>query len=435
MATLVQVGLNYERWCYCLLSSHSLYFLLLCVFECSCDSSIACYDLQQIPPLNAGSVSEFTELIFRDGNITSIPNNSLPPGLTSIELNHLALVKIAEDAFDSSAETLGTVIIKETQFTSLPTALKKLTKLTVLFIHDTPIQVWDTATLKQIGATVENLQLKNVTLSAWPSWISDFVSLQSLDLSWNPLKDIPVDAFSSFKDSVRYLYLRGVGLTDVPQALSTLSSLTYLDLGNNNFTGVSVFKQITESPFAEKLSALYLDSSGLTGVATFTNLTNIRVISLSNNRISDVPAGSLSTSLTSLDLSKNILVSVPKDVAIMTSLSYLDLSNNQLTNMQPKSLNGNPISVISADAFSNLTRLRHLEIKNSQLTEFPLAFSQLPRQTYIYFSAPNAFSCPCPAPQQLVQWFMSVRNRWRVEGMCTDGRDIELYLSGQCEQT
>ncbi|CAG5119735.1 unnamed protein product [Candidula unifasciata] len=433
---------------------------------CSCDSEILCYGLQQIPPLITGdNVGKFTYLTFQVGNITNIPSNSLPPGLTLIELSSHPISSIADDAFDSSADTLETFTIKESHLTSLPTALKKLSKLIRLFIDDTPIQVWDTATLKQIAPTVENLALRNVSLSTWPSWISDFNSLLTLDLSGNPLNAIPDDAFNSLKESVTVLELRNTGLTHVPQALSTLSSLISLDLRNNNFTDVSEIERIAGSPFARNLTDLFLDSSGLTGAANLTNLTSLKVIGLSNNRISDVAAGSLPRSLIALYLSNNSLSSVPQDVAFLNSLTDLYLSNNRIKEIEPTSfpsslvyldlhfnnltvitnttfthlsllehllLNFNPISTIEPAAFSDLVSLQQLSLIETHLTEIPLAFSLLSPQTDLSITTTQPFSCPCPAPRELVEWYSSRALFSTIHLYCSSGQLIDSYLSGQC---
>ncbi|BFZ13421.1 hypothetical protein BsWGS_16459 [Bradybaena similaris] len=288
-----------------------------------------------------------------DGNITSISRNSLPPGLTSITLINLPLSNISEDAFDESATTLQDVNIIGAKFNSLPSALKKLTQLTELHLTDTSIHIWDTATLKQIASTLMDLKLYNVSLSAWPSWISDFHLLRTLDLSYNSINHIPDDAFVSIKDSLIQLDLQNTGLTHVPQALSSLSSLKTLDLSFNNFTDESTIDRINTFPFAHELYNLFLDSTGLTRIANFSNLTDLGVISLSGNRISDIPVGLFPASVTTLYLSHNGLSSVPKAVASMPSLKDLRLSSNRITHIEPDSF---PASLTYLDlSFNNLT--------------------------------------------------------------------------------
>ncbi|CAG5119725.1 unnamed protein product [Candidula unifasciata] len=434
---------------------------------CSCGPYITCYNLQEIPPINTTvDSSQVTSLIFEEGNITSISDNSLPPGLSSLNLYHLPLANISDDAFDASAATLQDIYISRANLYSFPTALKKLTNLTHLSFIDSVIQDWDTATLNQSAATLENLALINVSLPAWPSWISDLYLLRQVDLSWNPLRNIPNDAFSSINDSLTDLNLKGTDLTHIPGALSTLLSLRILDLQNNNFTDLSEFQYITGSPFAHNLSVLYLDFDGLTRVANFSSLAALITLSLSSNRISFVPAGSLPTSLTTLYLSNNSLASVPEDVASMSklsslylstniigeieqnafpsSLTILNLANNNLTiitNTTFRNLNlvtslsltSNPISTISSAAFSDLVSLQYLYLIGSQLTEIPLALALLNPRINLYFTTTEQLSCPCPPNRQLSEFFTSVGYPAIFPDVCEDGQSVTSYLSGQCQ--
>ncbi|BFZ13415.1 hypothetical protein BsWGS_16454 [Bradybaena similaris] len=439
--------------------------------KCECNRDwLTCYDLQQIPPVNRGaSVSHYKYLSFEKGDINSIAKNSLPSGLTEFSSSRHPLTNISDDAFDNLADTLERVDISGAKFNTLPTALKGLTKLTYLVLVDTPIQVWDAGTLRHIAATLESIELLNVGLSAWPSWISDFHLLRTIHFSSNSLESIPGDAFNSFKDSLTNLQLTSAGLTQIPQALSTLTSLTSLDLSGNNFTDVSEVERITESPFAQKLSYLYLNAVEFRKIANFSSLTSLRSISLEINRISDIPAGSLPLSLPILYISTNILSSVPKDVASMSglealymhhnliseiepiafpsSLTHLELSANNLTiieNTAFKNLNvlrtlrldNNPISIISPAAFSDLVSLETLSIIETHLTAIPLAFTRLSSKTDITFSTTQPLSCTCPAPNDLVQWHNSVSMTMSLMMVeCSNGQLVHTYLSGQCGQT
>ncbi|BFZ13414.1 hypothetical protein BsWGS_16453 [Bradybaena similaris] len=409
--------------------------------KCTCAlyyNWVTCTGLQQIPPVNRGAnVTYIQYLQLEDGNITSISKNSLPSGLIIFFIKGHPLTNISDDVFDHSADTLASVYISGAKFNKLPTALKGLNTLSDLGLADTPIQVWDAATLKHIAATVETLELINVGLSAWPSWISDFHLLRTIHFSSNSLKPIPDDAFSSITDTLTSLTLENTGWTEIPQALSTLTNLNHLDLSFSNFTDVSTeVERIIGFPFAQKLSYLSLVAVGSPKIANFSNLTSLRLIRLDYNTISDVPVGSLPLSLSSLLLSNNILTSVPKDVANMFGLHTLDLNNNLISEIEPRAfpssltylgldannltiidntafknlsllrnlrLDNNPIAVISPAAFSDLVSLVTLSIIETHLTEIPLAFTRLSSKIDITFNTTQPLSCPCPAPNDLVQ--------------------------------
>ncbi|CAG5119728.1 unnamed protein product, partial [Candidula unifasciata] len=403
-----------------------------------------------------------------EGSLTSITAASLPPGLKSFYLYLHPLISISEDAFDASATTLKSVTIDTAQLKSIPTALKKLTNLTDIYLEHVPIQEWDAATLKQIATTLESLELRNMGLSAWPSWISDFRLLRKIDLLSNDLKYIPDDAFNSVKNILIYLDLSSTGLTQVPNALSTLLNLNTLDLSNNNFTDVLQVEKLSGAPFAPKLSYLYLDSCGLTGVANFSNFSNLTILRLTSNRLSDIPAHSLPTSLTALHLSDNSLLNVPEDIASMPSLFTLVLSDNFITNVESNSfpssleyldlgfnnltiitnttfrnlnllsslyMDRNPISTIAPEAFSDLVSLRTLSLVDSQLTEIPLAFTLLSSSTWVFLSMSQPVACPFPIPHQLIQWFCSLSYYSYIEATCINGQAVYTYLIDYCQQT
>ncbi|BFZ13422.1 hypothetical protein BsWGS_16461 [Bradybaena similaris] len=322
--------------------------------ECIDTIYVKCRNVTEIPPFDTSiNGNNVTDLTFQDGNIISMSRSSLPPGLTSITLINLPLSNISDDTFDESSTTLTDVVIIGAKFNNLPTALQKLTNLKELHLTDTSIHIWDTATLKQIASTLMDLKLYNVSLSAWPSWISDFHLLRTLDLSYNSINHIPDDAFVSIKDSLIQLDLQNTGLTHVPQALSSLSSLKTLDLSFNRFKDASTIDRINAFPFAHELYNLFLDSTGLTRIANFSNLTGLGVISLSGNRISDIPVGLFPASVITLYLTHNGLSSVPKAVASMPSLISLLLSSNRITHIEPDSF---PASLTYLDlSFNNLT--------------------------------------------------------------------------------
>ncbi|CAG5119734.1 unnamed protein product [Candidula unifasciata] len=429
---------------------------------------MTCFYLLEFPRLTTGAnVSQVTELTLEGGNIISISNNSLPPGLISLDLFRHPFTNISDDAFDSSLATLRSLSIVGAKFTSLPAALKKLTSLTRLVIDDTRIQFWDTVLLNHLADTVEHLQLSNMGLSKWPSWISDFRLLHTLDLSSNPLKSIPKDALNFIKDLLTFLSLKGTGLTYIPQALMVLSNLTTLDLSSNNITDVSEVENLVKSAFSQTLSVLHLDSTGLTRMPNLSNLTRLHSLTFTHNKISDVPAGSLPLSLTSLYLSFNGIKSVPKDISSMTGLSYLDLSGNLLTYIEPNSfpssltdlhLSFTNLTTITNTTFSNLNLLRildlsynyfstfphaaftdlvsliYLYLSDCNLTEFPLAFTALNPQTDIFWTMVHDPACPCPAAQELIQWSASLKHPSYMEGRCSNGQSIASYLSGQCGQ-
>ncbi|BFZ13446.1 hypothetical protein BsWGS_16485 [Bradybaena similaris] len=346
-------------------------------------------------------------------------------------------------------------------FQHFPRALLQVTRLVQLYIKDTPIQYWDNQTIQHIAPNIKYLDLVNVSLSEWPTWMSYFHRLVVLDISGNSLKLIPDDAFSACYNTLSDLNLGNTGLTQVPQALSTIGYLNYLVLDGNNLLQI-------DNPYrlGPKLEYVFLNSVGLTRVLNFSNLTKLTTVFLENNNISDSAAGSFAPSVTVLTVSGNLLSSVPSFVANMTKLNDLDLSKNQIAELKPDSfppslvkldlgynkltiisntsfanltllatlkLNNNPITAISYLAFENLVSLNGLYLDSTNLTQVPLAIGRLVyTQIRISLRDIASLSCPCPAPTELVDWYRLNTVIIYLEGVCTDGTGVLYHLVISC---
>ncbi|BFZ13449.1 hypothetical protein BsWGS_16488 [Bradybaena similaris] len=129
-------------------------------------TTVTCNNLQALPPLQTGpNVTRVDTVYFNKGSITSLPKNSLPPGLAMLMLEGLPLTDISDDAFDESANSLSTIELTGAKLTTLPSALLKLTNLTALVITDIPIQKWNDSVLQHIGNTLTTLFLSNAGIT------------------------------------------------------------------------------------------------------------------------------------------------------------------------------------------------------------------------------------------------------------------------------
>lgn len=256
--------------------------------------------ISQQPSFISINVNSF--IFSQNGSITTISNNSLPPGVEKLVFRMHPLTNISDDAFDTSARTLRHLEISGAMLKHFPRALLKMTRLVTLYIKDTPIQYWDNQTIQYIAPNISYLDLVNVSLSEWPTWMSYFRRLIVLDISRNSLKFIPDDAFNAFNNTLSNLILSNTGLTQVPRGLSTIRYLNYLVLDGNNLLQIDNLYLL-----GPKLEYLFLNSVGLTQVLNFSNLTKLTKVNLDNNNISDSTAGSFPPSVTELTLSGNSL--------------------------------------------------------------------------------------------------------------------------------
>ncbi|XWS44404.1 hypothetical protein CRYUN_Cryun15aG0042300 [Craigia yunnanensis] len=158
----------------------------------------------------------------------------------------------------------------------------------------------------EISKTCKSLKYLDVSVNQItgpiPPSVGDFISLVSLNLSWNLLQDqIP----SSFGQNLRYLSLAGNNLTgSIPSTFRQLQSLEMLELSSNSLSG-----EIPEG---------------------LVNLRNLTVLLLNNNKLSG---------------------KIPSGLANLTMLSAFNVSFNNLSGSLPSSNNlmkcssllGNPL--------------------------------------------------------------------------------------------
>ncbi|MEM1185406.1 MAG: COR domain-containing protein [Planctomycetota bacterium] len=196
------------------------------------------------------------------------------------------------------------------------------------------------------------------------------------------------------------LDLSGLGLESVPAGLGSLTSLTELNLNDNQLSLVPA-----ELGSLTSLRGLRLASNQLSSVpAELGSLTSLTALDLSKNQLRSVPAelGSL-TSLTALDLSKNQLRSVPAELGSLTSLTTLDLSKNQLcsvpaelaslTSLLELRLYFNQLSSLPA-ALGSLASLRALYLFNNELSSVPAELGSLTSLKVLDLSGNKLSSIP-----------------------------------------
>lgn len=125
-------------------------------------------------------------------------------------------------------------------------------------------------------------------------FISGFVYFKEKEPNSNPVLDI-------FQEET--LDLSSKGLTSVPKSVFEKTSLTKLDLSNNNLDG-SLQAEVR-------------------------HLKNLRILDLSDNNFTGVPAeiGQLSN-LEELDLSNNKITGLPYELGNLSKLRFLDLTGN-----------------------------------------------------------------------------------------------------------
>ena len=134
----------------------------------------------------------------------------------------------------------------------------------------------------------------------------------------------------------------------IKDKLINLTNLDVLGLPNNKLTNLEGIDKLTN------LESLGLSYNKLTNLEGIDKLTNLKRLYLSYNELTNLPKGiDKLTNLERLSLHNNKLTTLPKGITNLTNLKYLYLSNNELsslkgieklTNLERLSLHNNPIS-------------------------------------------------------------------------------------------
>ncbi len=254
-------------------------------------------------------------------------------------------------AFITSLRLLDTLRLGQNRFSqnSLPDSLGNLTNLRVL-----------------------NMSGDSLT-GAIPRSLARMTNLQECDLSNNLLQD------------------------SVPQFFTNLASMRVLRLNGNRLVGTipsgfgattlaAALAKFTQSANATPLlEELNFADNQLTGAIppSIGSLTNLRVLSLANNRLEGALTGALVqrlTTLATLNLGGNRLSgTLPVELGLLRNLRFLSLRSNQFIGTIPEALgaadnletlwlDNNQFGGGFSSAFLRLTRLQRLDLSNNQLS-------------------------------------------------------------------
>ncbi|CAA0809093.1 Leucine-rich receptor-like protein kinase family protein [Striga hermonthica] len=248
----------------------------------------------------------------------------------------------------------------------------------------------DLQTLFQIKAAFQHSNPKSVL----DSWVPDdaiacefpgitcspggFVA--GIDLSRQNLRGaVPFNSICQLK-SLEKLSLGWNQLSGrVPEDLNNCSSLKYLDLGNNFFSGP--FPDISAM---DGLVYLYANASGFSGVfpwKSLSNMTHLQVLSIGDNPFDRTPFPREVVNLTQL---KRLYLSncsiegeIPEEIGNLAGLIDLELSMNYISGEIPRGI-------------TKLSSLRQLELYSNSLTgELPAGMKNLTTLEFLDASSNN----------------------------------------------
>jgi Leucine-rich repeat (LRR) protein len=226
------------------------------------------------------------------------------------------------------------------------------------------------------------LSLEHNALAGVPVGLGRLASLTSLNLSFNLIGGLPDDLARLTR--LRSLRVRDGRLPEIPAVVFALRSLETLDLSGNPMAGTGLSEEIGN---LDRLVRLACAGCGLTGPlpAGLASLTRMEELDLGSNAFDSLPDLGALQGLRVLRLAWNRLDGDMPDLAGLSSLEALDLS-------------GNPFTPGPLPEWQGLQRLRELELRGTGRTgEIPGWLPDLERLAWLDL-AENPFDAgPVPA--------------------------------------
>ncbi|XP_035474786.2 toll-like receptor 13 isoform X1 [Scophthalmus maximus] len=360
-----------------------------------------------------------TQLELNRNRISGIDNGAFANliSLEKLNLNNNKLVGLGEDLFHGLSNLTELRINGNRIQDVASSSFRDMKSLTFLDIsHNKLHQITKVHSILQHLPHLRELNIKNNGLTTFCSWelTNSSVELKYLDLAQNPIANfsITADVFpnltwfniggspgkqqmiwdvhnKTFFNRVSTLDISGLqmafddmktlleivnssltslrmnamkrGLTALINISCTIPTMSRLQVRRNKLSYVSsdLFKlcfDVTEMDLAENKIKNIPDNA-------FRSLQSLRILSLSRNRLSSVPAATRKLpSLTELDLSFNNI----------TKLGCDDFANQ--TKLRRLNLYGNSISALQECLFKDLIQLQVLKLQNNRISNLNSAF-------------------------------------------------------------
>lgn len=322
--------------------------------------------IASLPSNGFGSLRRLTELRLA-GNEISMVNDTPLGGLASLEILDVSsnnIVSLPANMFKDVAESIKQIYAQNNSIGALPTNiflnLYQLTSLDLSYNQLTSAHIDANTFSGLIRLVTLNLSNNKITKMD-PTIFHDLYTLQILNLGGNAIDSVPNDAFIPLRN-LDTLILSNNRIVEIsPLALNGLYALTLLSLDGN------------------KLADVHRDC--------FRNCTTLQDLNLSGNVLRTVPAALREMRLLkTVDLGENQIDAVDPDAFYgMSNLYGLRLIGNRLRNvtsnlfdnlvsLQILNLAHNQIDYVAADAFQNISTIQAIRLDGNRLSSIERLF-------------------------------------------------------------
>jgi Leucine-rich repeat (LRR) protein len=385
------------------------------------------------------SVPKLSDVYLRNNKISVVESRSFSnlSSLSFVYLTNNVIQKIQPDAFvdtpsvtyinlDSNHLTeipslgnlqkLQQLYIQANYITNLnfPPEYRRLENLVDIGLSNNAIEKLDDATFENLNNTnVRKIELSRNKLSEISKeafvW---FRNIQSLKIGWNPLtsSDLETAFYGLVGTPLTSLNIDNVTLDGhLPSSTFQLlrnTSIKYLSMKNNKMGN------IPQRGFADLKQLLYLDLSA-SGIFTisetaFEGLDALNTLFLNDNQLSSVPRG-LPPSLQKLYLNGNQITALRKNIfSNLSKLQLLYLGNNKISKLENDAFFGltsltkihlvkNLINNLPGNIFTSFIVLESLELNKNNIQRIPndpSLFSQMSSLLYLNLADNNFFTFP-----------------------------------------
>ncbi|XP_046462597.1 chaoptin-like [Daphnia pulex] len=341
-----------------------------------------------VAPLGSSGTLKLSHLNLADNALEHIPFISLAQ-MRSLNTINLANNRISTtfDVFFQGRISIDTLILDNNMIGNLPpfafqnfnlinkTSLNgnlireiaedafKDAKIRDLSLSDCSVHGVDARSFRGLESSLQRLDLSYNNLSTLPENLLDkFDFLKALILNDNPLTFKAEEVLSGFRYTLQTINLVGEKMGQIPvKQMNDIRNLRSLGLSSlNDRVSIGDFEG-----FGAALEHLSLSKNKLKTISSnsFRHVPGLKVLDLSENRISQIEADAFAdvgTSLTHLHLTNGIGVGTLSSDPFkkLIALQSIDLSNNRITNLPD-------------DFFHSMKEIRSINLQDNSIEKVP----------------------------------------------------------------